>query len=47
MADALSRLPVQDSVLDSNIPAEYVNLVESLEDQNISYETVKAMTKIE
>ena len=45
VADALSRLPVQDSVLDSNIPAEYINLVESLEDQNISYETVKAMTK--
>ena len=45
VADALSWLPVQDSVLDSNTPVEYVNLVESLEDQNISYETVKAMTK--
>ena len=45
VADALSRLPVSDSALDSSIPAEYINLVENLVDQNISYERVKVMTK--
>ena len=45
VADALSRLPVCDSVLDSGTPAEYVNLVEGLENQNISYENVKKVTK--
>ena len=45
VADALSRLPVSDSVLDSSTPAEYISLVECLENQNISYEKVRLVTK--
>ena len=46
IADALSRLPLEDEDhLNSSIPAEYINLVESLGYNDISFKTIQLVTK--
>lgn len=44
VADALSRLPIRDDFESVN-PAEYVKLVESLNFEDISFHTVRKLTK--
>ena len=44
IADALSRLPVNDGDYESGTPAEYVKLVEALDFDEISFENVKLLT---
>ncbi|MEO0687663.1 MAG: hypothetical protein AAFY76_22090, partial [Cyanobacteria bacterium J06649_11] len=46
VADALSRLPVSDSDLDSTVPAEYVHMVQTINmNEEINFEKIKSLTK--
>ena len=45
VADALSRLPLSDSDLDSTTPVEYVHMVQALDDKNLSFDSIKSLSK--
>ena len=45
VADALSRLPVSDSGLDSSTPYEYIHVVESFCNEDFNFENVKILTR--
>ena len=45
VADALSRLPLSDSDLDSTTPIEYVHMVQALDDKDVSFESIKSLSK--
>ena len=45
VADALSRLPIDDKDFISYVPSEYINMVESLELFNYSFVDIKKLTK--
>ena len=45
IADALSRLPVNDDEFKSRVPAEYIKLVELLDFDDISFENIKRLTQ--
>ena len=44
IADALSRLPINDE-FESGIPAEYVKLVEALDFDDLSFQTIRRVTR--
>ena len=44
VADALSRLPIEDVQNNSNTPNEYINLVDTLNFKDISFDIIKEMT---